>query len=275
MNETLYLPEKKTSNISSASHSNDDPLVVDSLIAILQFTRTLLRSCCNKEIYNSIELLQKLLRCYHDEIAYLALEAITALSVPPLIHRCSNFSPHNTAMHKSSAYCIPLFQIVEAANWSFSVIAEDFLSENFSLHEKHTTLEFDIAQRPKVYGSDVVSDMTPGLIQSLFVIPNIHLDPRNVQTILSESCLPHKYLFALMWRIRMLRSITTLEGRASILRQQYRSILILLCCHPNTSVLSHFFQDKTDLLRDFIFMIRTGWFKQLIDNSHFDRPWFE
>jgi hypothetical protein len=161
-------------------------------------------------------------------------------------------------MHKSSANCIPLFQIVEAANWPFSVIAEEFLSENFSLHEKHTTLEFDISQRPKVYGSDVASEMTPGLIQSLFVIPNIHLDPRNVKTILSESGLPHKYLFALMWRIRLLRRITTIGGRIDILKQQYRSILILLCCHPNTSVLSHFFQDKTDLLRDFIFMIRSG-----------------
>lgn len=200
----------------------------------------------------------KLLRSYNDDIAILALEAITALSCPPLIHRCASFSPHTTAMHKSSAYCIPLFQIVEAANWPFSVIAEQFLSENFSLHEKHTTLEFDISQRPKVYGSDVASDMTPGLIQSLYVIPNIHLDPRHLKIILSETWLPHKYLFALMWRIRLLRNITTLEGRISILIQQYRSILILLCCHPNTSVLSHFFQDKTDLLRDFIFMVRTG-----------------
>jgi hypothetical protein len=205
----------------------------------------------------------KLLRCYHDDVAILALEAITALSTPPLIHRCTSFTPHTTAMHKSSAHCIPLFQIVEAANWPFSVIAEEFLSENFSLHEKHTTLEFDISQRPKVYGSDVASDMTPGLIQSLFVIPNIHLDPRNVKTILCDSGLPHKYLFALMWRIRLLRRITTLQGRIEILKQQYRSILILLCCHPNTSVLSHFFQDKTDLLRDFIFMIRTG---LIVDN---------
>lgn len=190
----------------------------------------------------------------------LALEAITALSTPPLIHRCASFTPHTTAMHKSSANCIPLFQIVEAANWPFSVIAEEFLSENFIIHDKHTTLEFDISQRPKVYGSDVASEIAPGLIQSLFIIPNIHLDTRNIKTILSEAWLPHKYLFALMWRIRLLRKITTLNGRVSILRQQYRSILILLCCHPNTSVLSHFFQDKTDLLRDFIFMVRTGIF---------------
>lgn len=201
-----------------------------------------------------------MLRSYNDDIAILALEAVTALACPPLIHRCANFTPHTTAMHKSSANCIPLFQIVEAANWPFSVIAEQFLSPEFPLHEKHTTLEFDISQRPKVYGSDVASDMTPGLIQSLFVISNIHLDPRHVKTILSETWLPHKYLFALMWRIRLLRRITTLSGRISILIQQYRSILILLCCHPNTSVLSHFFQDKTDLLRDFIFMVRTGVF---------------
>lgn len=52
--DTLYLPEKGTTNMVTAD-INDDPEVVNTLIAILQFTAVLLRSCCNKEIYNSTE----------------------------------------------------------------------------------------------------------------------------------------------------------------------------------------------------------------------------
>jgi hypothetical protein len=55
-NDLLYLPEKATTNPLSAE-LNEDPAVIDSLIAILKFTRTLLRSCWNKEIYNSTEVL--------------------------------------------------------------------------------------------------------------------------------------------------------------------------------------------------------------------------
>ena len=61
-----------------------------------------------------------------------------------------------------------------------------------------------------------------------------------------------------MWRIRMQRMLRTLEGRVVILTAQYLSVLSLLSCHPSSNILSHFFQDKTDLLCDFIYMMRTG-----------------
>lgn len=195
----------------------------------------------------------------------LALETITALALPPQVHRSINFSSHTTSMHKSSSNCNPMFQIVEAANWSFTVTAEEFLTNIHPLNEKYRDLEFDFSQKPKVYGTNEVNlDTTPDITQSLFVIPDIQNDSRSIQTILSETWIPHKYLFALMWKIRLIRKITTLEGRIDILRQQYRSILILLCCYPNSSVLSHFFQDKTDLLRDFVFMLKTGYYNLFI-----------
>ena len=204
-------------------------------------------------------MLLKLLRCYDDEIAILALDVITALALPPQTHRSINFSAHTTAMHKSASNCAPMFQIVEAANWSFTVSAEEFLSNIYPLNEKFKNLELDISQKPRGFGTtDTINDTSPEIAQSLLVIPDIQNDPRNIQTILAETCVPPKCLFALMWRIRLMRKVTTLEGRIEILKQQYRSILILLCCHPNSSVLSHFFQDKTDLLRDFVFMLRTG-----------------
>ena len=188
----------------------------------------------------------------------LALYTITSLAEAPPSHRSLVFSHHITAMHKVTSYCIPLFQMVEALNWSFPVIAEEFLSPSYEITDKHTRLEFDMSQRPKVYGSDTSSDLNPSINQSVFVVPDIHTDHRSNADIVHTSWLPHKFKFALMWRIRMQRRLCTLEGRVTILKQQYQAILLLLCCHPNSSVLSHFFQDKTDLLRDFVFMLRTG-----------------
>lgn len=96
------------------------------------------------------------------------------------------------------------------------------------------------------------------LSESIFTIENIETDDRPIKHILASSWLPHKYLFSLMWRIRMQRMLRSMSGRVTILRAQYLSVLILLCCHPSSNILSHFFQDKTDLLCDFIYLMRTG-----------------
>jgi hypothetical protein len=66
-----------------------------------------------------------------------------------------------------------------------------------------------------VYGSDNGMGMDSTISESVFSIPNIELDSRNIQQILSQSWLPHKYLFSLMWRIRLQRMIRTLEGTKS------------------------------------------------------------
>jgi pyruvate-formate lyase len=91
-----------------------------------------------------------LLRSYDDSIAILALETIKALAVIPLTHRGFNYNQHVTTLHKTSSHCAPLFQIVEATNWSFPVIAKEFLTQDFTVTDKHLVLEFDISQKPKV-----------------------------------------------------------------------------------------------------------------------------
>ena len=91
-----------------------------------------------------------LLRSYDDDIAVLALEAIKALAILPYSHRTLNYNHHVTVLHKTSSNCAPLFQIVEAANMSFPVVAKEFLMSDFEVTEKHLLLEFDISQKPKV-----------------------------------------------------------------------------------------------------------------------------
>lgn len=223
-----------------------------------------------------------LLRSYDDDVAILALEAIKALAILPFTHRTLNFNHHVTALHKTSSHCAPLFQIVEAANWSFPLVAKEFLSPDFQVTDKHLLLEFDISQKPKVriglhayltsmsrnvyltcnikqvYGSDNSSLMDSSISESVFTIQNIDADARSIKDILADAWLPHKYLFSLMWRIRMQRLLLTRPGRVLVLTAQYLSVLSLLCCHPSSNILSHFFQDKADLLCDFVYMMRTG-----------------
>jgi len=44
----------------------------------------------------------------------------------------------------------------------------------------------------------------------------------------------------------------------AFLKLLFLSVSILLNSHPNSSILYQFFQDKTDLLRDFIYLLKTG-----------------
>lgn len=97
-----------------------------------------------------LQSLMTLLRSFDDDIAILALEAIKALAINPFSHRTLNFNHHVTSLHKTSSHCAPLFQIVEAANWSFPLVAKEFLAPDFAMTDKHLLLEFDISQKPKV-----------------------------------------------------------------------------------------------------------------------------
>ena len=72
------------------------------------------------------------------------------------------------------------------------------------------------------------------------------------------SPLPAKAKFGLIWQIRFLRLMINQEGRRIFLECLYHAVHTLLCCYPDGSLLSQFFQDKPDLVRDFLWLLRTG-----------------
>ena len=75
--------------------------VLSCLECILTFLVTLLRNSINKTVFNSIFELSSLLASVSDEIASLALEALSALATPPMLHRqmVPELASHTTRIH--------------------------------------------------------------------------------------------------------------------------------------------------------------------------------
>ena len=65
-------------------------------------------------------------------------------------------------------------------------------------------------------------------------------------------------MFSLLWQVRLQRLLGTAEGRRALLRATFSAAAVLLCCYQDATLLSQFFSDKTDLLRDFLYLLRTG-----------------
>ena len=64
--------------------------------------------------------------------------------------------------------------------------------------------------------------------------------------------------FSIMWQIRLQRLICALDTRRVLLEALFQALAILLSCYQDATVLSQFFSDKTDVLRDLLFLLRTG-----------------
>ena len=64
--------------------------------------------------------------------------------------------------------------------------------------------------------------------------------------------------FSLMWQIRLQRLMCTMDSRRVLLEAQFQAVAILLSCYQDATMLSQFFSDKTDVLRDLLFLLRTG-----------------
>lgn len=70
--------------------------------------------------------------------------------------------------------------------------------------------------------------------------------------------IPLKAQFCLLWQVRFLKYLLTQDGRRLFLECLYRAVHTLLCCHPDGTLLSQFFQDKPDFVKGFLSLLRTG-----------------
>jgi hypothetical protein len=209
-----------------------------------------------------------LLKALDDDVSRLALETTLSLVTPPPTQRCLNFTNHVTLMHKNAGLCLPLFQIVEFGRRSVcSRRAADLLSPDFQLQEQEKHLVFTMlsksrhSQAPHPLPSDCGADAGSSGDQEgrVLELRNFLSDSRSVQDIVrEESWFPMEHAFPLLSQMRSMRALTTMAGRQMALRRVYQAILILLCCHPSSATLSDFFHDKTEILLDFIYMLRSG-----------------
>lgn len=109
--------KKRVTSSSSSSSSLSRPAesleevesvpdaVVKKISILVRFLASLLRNCCNKVWFNSVEDLVDLLGAADDTLAKDALEALCSLSMPPSLHKqqAPEVSQHTTGLHNKGA----------------------------------------------------------------------------------------------------------------------------------------------------------------------------
>ena len=85
-------------------------------------------------------------------------------------------------------------------------------------------------------------------------------DHRSIPAIISQLNLSPRYRHSLQWHIRLRRFLLSPnpEDAFKILRVQFASAAILLCTHPSSLSIAHFFQDKAEFFHAFHFCLKTG-----------------
>ena len=92
-------------NKNSNEKSSPPPQkVIQSIRTILSFLSQLLRNATNKSIFNSVSELSSFLASSDDDIVGLAIDALCALSILPMLHRqqAPEMGGHVTALHRAS-----------------------------------------------------------------------------------------------------------------------------------------------------------------------------
>lgn len=121
--------------------------------------------------------------------------------------------------------------------------AVEFESSGFSLRSDSSLLH-------------IVTDISSDNREMSEIVRDI--DSKNTECQLDAKVQPLKAKFALIWQIRLLRLMLTADKRKMFLEVLYHAVHVLLCCHPDGTLLSQFFQHKPDILKDFLYLLRTG-----------------
>jgi hypothetical protein len=211
----------------------------------------------------------ELLCAYEDELVVLAMDALVALALPPLSHRCNlDMSRHTTVLHKNAAHFDPLFEIIEASLFSCAVPVPEFLSTNFAPTPEMKTAKVDFRTRSKYLKSVLISDSNgeTSEIETLLrpegavEVADVWSDARPLSDIVRNTAgkLTFGLRVSLMCSVRMRRLVQTRAGRVTVLRLQYQAAAIVLGCHPDANVLANYFEDKITLFKNFMYLLRTG-----------------
>jgi len=239
----------------------------------------ILSNSIEKGIYESMESLIALLGAYDDTIASLALEALCSLATPPIFHRCHmDWVNHRTCFHKQAKYSTPIFAIIESAHnsckrssdfYSWESIT-DVMKPDFSFSDDANIVSIDsqFTDDVNITNSNRVTSIFTNtevfhVSESVHDIINITTNSSSLFDILNNTdtritSMKKDSRFLLMWRIRMQRWKLVHETKANYFTVYYEAILILLCCYDDAFQLATFFQDKLDVLQDFLSLLRMG-----------------
>ncbi len=104
---------------SEADVNSVPPSIIHAISTILRFLSTLLKHAMQKSLFNSVTELSNLLAAADDGIAALALEVLSNLAAPPLVHRLQSqeIAQHTTMLHASSSSVVQARLMVLAKGW--------------------------------------------------------------------------------------------------------------------------------------------------------------
>ncbi len=237
---------------------------IENAKIVLRFSSYLLFEAINKDVYHSTELLLIFLRSYDDELALLAMDTLNSLDLPTPSNKTIDISRSRSQSSQAINICPPLFDIVESNHWSSHISAKNLLSTSFKSVDLFKNIVLDINGKPKykppdANAADSDNDYSSESPISSFIINDIISDNRGIKDIIDDAGISYDFKFTLMWKIRIQRLLSRgRDGRILALIVQYQAILVLLTSHSDPSALAHFFQDKVDLLHDFIYFVRSG-----------------
>jgi hypothetical protein len=144
-------------------------------------------------------------------------------------------------MHKNSEFSDPVFEIARASTLVEHIPVQSLIAGDFDCSKFSSQAFKTISARSSF------SEAGNGWLE-------------NIQATLVSlgTVMPPTEQFRALWVLRMLRHLKTSDGRVQYIRQQLQAVLILLCCFPSNSTLANFFQDKTCILNDIVFLLKTG-----------------
>lgn len=104
---------------SEADVNSVPPSIIHAISTILRFLSTLLRHAVQKSLFNSVSELSNLLAAADDGVAALALEVLSNLAAPPLVHRLQSqeMTQHTSTLHASSSSDVAARLLVLARGW--------------------------------------------------------------------------------------------------------------------------------------------------------------
>ncbi|CAM9533904.1 unnamed protein product, partial [Chrysoparadoxa australica] len=259
-------PEKKvcyddtdpppTSTLQGVDDSSD---AVEVVTACLRFTSLLLHHSINKHVYSSTEYLIQLLAARDDTMAMLALECLTALAVPPMVHRQQLVIPFNRAIGLAGDKELSSKLTALSRGWGGRgqgmgllncVVAED---SALALPSSELLFEYTPGDGEGIDSSAKAVMKLP--------IPTTAREAASTSAaaifdeLTKQEQVPANQEFVLLLRIRMALGFLSRPQRCLAIKRRLLALLCFIHSHHSTDLLLSYFQAQPELTQELVELV--------------------
>mmetsp|Transcript_9044 Transcript_9044/g.11092 ORF Transcript_9044/g.11092 Transcript_9044/m.11092 type:complete len:4662 (-) Transcript_9044:66-14051(-) len=276
-NPSLLLIQRETKNSPTDTTQPPSPLssqitprASHSVITILRFLVCLLRNATSKPVFNSVDILVDLLAAGDDTIASLALETLSNLAAPPLLHRqqAPELNQHTTALHTAKATAHTRIMAL-ARGWGsrgsglglYTCVTTDDSSQgqgNLPRQAGEVTYQFfDISNKlitVHLSGKDILDSRYPPphvRTRSTTELFNLAISQTN-----GLKTIPREKLFPLLSHIRLAASFHSQSLRSSAVERRLRALICVLHAHPSQDIMAGYFHAQPELCVEMVDLVR-------------------